>query len=104
MEVIYLGMRLTPEQVAAAALQEDPDVVGISILSGAHMRLLPRLTGLLQKSGLDDVLVIAGGTIPDNDVSKLEQAGIHGVFPLGASADQIAQFIRNRLEGVRRKG
>ena len=103
MEVIYLGMRLTPEQVAAAALQEDPDVVGISILSGAHMRLLPKLTGLLQESGLDDVLVIAGGTIPENDVSKLEQAGIHWVFPLGASADQIAQFIRSRLEGERQE-
>ena len=102
MEVIYLGMRLTPEQVAAAALQEDPDVVGISILSGAHMRLLPKLTGLLKKHGLDDVLVVVGGVIPDKDVPKLEKAGVHGIFSSTVSAEEIAQFIQGWAQS--RKG
>ena len=102
MEVIYLGMRLTPEQVAAAALQEDPDVVGISMLSGAHMRLLPRLTGLLKEHGLDDVLVVVGGVIPDKDVPKLEKAGVHGIFSSSVSAEEIAQFIKDWVQ--RRKG
>ena len=97
MEVIYLGMRLTPDQVAEAALQEDVEVVGISILSGAHMRLLPKLVKGLRDRGLDDVLVLAGGTIPEADVDALEKAGVHGVFRQGASVDDIAALIRDRL-------
>ncbi|CAN5550897.1 cobalamin B12-binding domain-containing protein [soil metagenome] len=100
MEVIYLGMRLTPEQVAEAALQEDVEVVGISILSGAHMRLLPKLVRGLRDRGMDDVLVLAGGTIPESDVEGLEEAGVHGVFRQGASVDDIAELIRSMLERV----
>ena len=97
MEVIYLGMRLTPEQVAEAALQEDVDVVGVSILSGAHMRLLPKLVVQLKERGLDDIVVLAGGTIPESDVAPLEKAGIHGVFRQGAGVDDIAALIKHRL-------
>jgi methylmalonyl-CoA mutase C-terminal domain/subunit len=98
MEVIYLGMRITPEQLAEAALQEDADVVGVSILSGAHMRLLPKLVQQLKARGMNDVIVLAGGTIPESDVEALEQAGVHGVFRQGASVDDVAALIRERLE------
>lgn len=97
MEVIYLGMRLTPEELAAAALQEDVDVVGVSILSGAHMRLLPKLVHALKARGMDDVLVLAGGTIPEADEAKLKDAGVHAVFRQSASVDAIAAFIRDNL-------
>src|SRR5213076_22264 len=79
-EVVYTGLRQTPEMIATAALQEDVDVVGLSILSGAHMTLLPRITRLLQERGLGDVLVTAGGIIPDDDIPALEAAGISHVF------------------------
>lgn len=104
MEVVYLGMRLMPEQVAAAALQEDVDVVGISILSGAHLRLLPKLTRLLQEQGMSDVLVMVGGTIPEKDVPKLEEAGVHWVFGLGAPAEEIAALIMDRLGVAEKSG
>lgn len=97
MEVIYLGMRLTPEQLAAAALQEDVDVVGVSILSGAHLRLLPKLVTALRARGMDDVLVLAGGTIPEADEAPLKEVGVHAVFRQSASVDTIATFIRNNL-------
>ena len=85
MEVVYMGMRVTPEQVAQTALQEDVDVVGISILSGAHMRLIPRLTKALQDREIaDDVLLIVGGTIPEDDVEPLQEMGVQGVFPVGS--------------------
>src|SRR5437773_12191370 len=80
MEVIYTGLRQTPEQVASAALQEDADVIGLSILSGAHNHIVPRLMELLKQKGLDDVLVLIGGIIPDADIPKLKMLGVKGVF------------------------
>lgn len=95
MEVIYLGMRATPDQVAQAALQEDVDVVGISILSGAHMRLLPRLTKALEVRGLlGQVLLLVGGTIPEQDVEPLQGIGVHGVFPVGTFTQTMVDFIK----------
>jgi methylmalonyl-CoA mutase C-terminal domain/subunit len=97
MEVIYTGLRQTPEMIAEAALQEDVNVVGLSVLSGAHMALLPRIAELLQQNGMDDVLLIAGGIIPDEDVPQLKQAGVHAVFGPGASTQAIADFIRSHV-------
>ncbi len=97
MEVIYTGLRQTPEMVAEAALQEDVDVVGLSVLSGAHMALLPRIVELLHGNDMDDVLVIAGGIIPDEDIAPLEQAGVRGVFGPGTSTDDIVKFIQDHV-------
>jgi methylmalonyl-CoA mutase, C-terminal domain len=97
MEVIYTGIRQTPEMIVEAALQEDVDVVGLSILSGAHMVLCPRITELLQAQGLEDVLVVVGGIIPDEDIPALQTAGVQGVFGPGASTHDIIQFIRERV-------
>jgi methylmalonyl-CoA mutase C-terminal domain/subunit len=94
MEVIYTGIRQTPEMIAEAALQEDVDVVGMSILSGAHMALFPKVMDLLRQGGLDDVLVVAGGIIPDEDVSALNEMGVQGIFGPGTPTDQIVAFIR----------
>ena len=100
MEVVYLGMRLTGEQVAAAAAEEDADVVGISLLSGAHLRLIPKLVDALKAQELHGrVLLVAGGTIPDKDVEPLRQMGVDGVFPVGTPMRSIADFIK---QGVRR--
>lgn len=104
MEVIYLGMRLTPEQVAAAALQEDVQVVGVSMLSGAQLKVLPKLARLLEEQGMKEVLLIAGGTIPEKDVPKLQQEGVDGVFGLGARPEEIAAFIKERLAGTEKRG
>ncbi|HEY7451539.1 MAG TPA: cobalamin B12-binding domain-containing protein [Candidatus Limnocylindria bacterium] len=93
-EVIYTGLRQTPEMVADAAEQEDVDVVGLSILSGAHMTLLPRIVELVRAKGLDDVLVAAGGIIPDADVAKLKAAGIAEVFGPGTTIGQVATYFR----------
>jgi methylmalonyl-CoA mutase C-terminal domain/subunit len=93
-EVIYTGLRQTPEMIADAAEQEDVDVVGLSILSGAHMTLLPRVAELCRTRGLDDVLIAAGGIIPDADVDKLKEAGIAEVFGPGTSIGQIAGYLR----------
>ncbi len=93
MEVIYTGLRQTPEQIVAAALQEDADVVGLSILSGAHMQICPRVMELLREKGLDDVLVLVGGIIPDVDVEKLRAAGVKGVFLPGTPMAEIVAFI-----------
>jgi methylmalonyl-CoA mutase C-terminal domain/subunit len=93
MEVIYTGLRQTPEQIASAALQEDADVVGLSILSGAHMHICPRVLALLRERGLDDVLVVVGGIIPDVDVAKLKEAGVAGVFLPGTAMQDIVDFI-----------
>jgi methylmalonyl-CoA mutase C-terminal domain/subunit len=93
-EVVYTGLRQTPEMVVTAALQEDVDVVGLSILSGAHMTLLPRICGLMKERGLDDVLVTAGGIIPDDDVPALHEAGVAAVFGPGTTIRQVAEFIR----------
>ena len=93
MEVIYTGLRQTPEQVVAAALQEDADVIGLSILSGAHNHIAPRLMELLKAKGLDDVLVLIGGIIPDVDVPKLKQIGVKGIFLPGTPMQDIIDFI-----------
>jgi methylmalonyl-CoA mutase, C-terminal domain len=93
MEVIYTGLRQTPEQIVTAALQEDADVIGLSILSGAHNYIAPRLMELLEEKGLDDVLVVGGGIIPDIDVPKLKAIGVKGVFPPGTPMQEIIDFI-----------
>ena len=93
-EVVYTGLRQTPEMVATAALQEDVDVVGLSILSGAHMTLVPRITKLLTEAGLDDVLVTVGGIIPDDDVQALRDAGVAAVFGPGTTIATVADFLR----------
>jgi methylmalonyl-CoA mutase, C-terminal domain len=93
MEVIYTGLRQTPEQIASAALQEDADVVGLSILSGAHNHIVPRLMQLLNEKGLDDVLVVIGGIIPDVDIPKLKEIGVKGVFLPGTAMQDIIDFI-----------
>jgi methylmalonyl-CoA mutase, C-terminal domain len=99
-EVIYTGLRQTPEQVVNAALQEDADVIGLSVLSGAHMTLCPRIMELMKKEGLDDVLVLVGGIIPDQDIPALKKSGIAAVFQPGASTEEIIAYVRNH---VRRK-
>ena len=93
MEVIYTGLRQTPEQIAAAALQEDADVVGLSILSGAHNHIAPQLMKLLKQKGLDDVLVVIGGIIPDVDVPSLKELGVKGIFLPGTPMQEIVDFI-----------
>jgi methylmalonyl-CoA mutase C-terminal domain/subunit len=101
MEVIYTGLRQTPEQIVAAALQEDADVIGLSILSGAHLHICPRVMELLRGKGLDDVLVVVGGIIPDVDIPKLQEIGITGVFLPGTPMQAIVDFItRHARPGV----
>jgi methylmalonyl-CoA mutase C-terminal domain/subunit len=93
-EVVYTGLRQTPEMIVTAALQEDVDAVGLSILSGAHMTLLPRVCALLRERGMDDVLVTAGGIIPDEDVPALKEAGVAAVFGPGTTIATVADFLR----------
>src|ERR1041385_6555498 len=95
MEVIYTGLRQTPEMIAAAALQEDADVIGLSILSGAHNHIAPRLMQLLKEKGLDDVLVVIGGIIPDVDIPKLKAIGVKGIFLPGTPMQDIITFINS---------
>ena len=97
MEVIYTGIRQTPEMIAEAALQEDVDVVGLSILSGAHMALCPRVVELLQAQDMADVVVLVGGIIPDDDVAPLKALGVKGVFGPGTSTGEIVAFIRSQV-------
>ena len=97
MEVIYTGLRQTPEQIVNAALQEDVDAVGLSILSGAHMHLFPRIVSLLREMKLEDILVFAGGIIPDPDTAKLKEIGIAEVFPPGSSLREIVDFVRTHV-------
>jgi methylmalonyl-CoA mutase, C-terminal domain len=97
MEVIYTGLRQTPEMIANAALQEDVQVIGLSILSGAHNAIVPRLLELLREKNMMDVVVLVGGTIPDEDAAALKHLGVAEVFQPGASLDRIAEFIRNRV-------
>jgi methylmalonyl-CoA mutase C-terminal domain/subunit len=94
MEVIYTGLHQTPEQIAETVIQEDADAVGLSILSGAHMTLVPKVVELLAAQGVDDVLVTVGGTIPAEDVPELEKLGVAAVFTPGSSTDDIVEFIR----------
>ncbi len=104
MEVIYTGIRQTPEMIAEAALQEDVDVVGLSILSGAHLELIPLVAENLRKRGKGDALIVAGGIIPDEDLPALKKAGVHGVFGPGASTQTIIDFIRKAVAESRAAG
>lgn len=98
MDIVYLGMRLTGEQIAAAAAEEDADVVGVSILSGAHLRLIPKVIEALTLQEIKNrVILIVGGTIPTNDVELLKKMGVDGVFPVGASIDSITNFIKQSV-------
>ncbi len=96
MEVIYTGLHQTPEQIAETVIQEDADAVGLSILSGAHMTLVPKVVELLRAQGVDDVLVTVGGTIPADDIPELKELGVAEVFTPGAGTDDIVEFIRGR--------
>lgn len=98
MEVIYTGLRQTPEQIVAAALQEDADVIGLSILSGAHNHVCPRVMALLRERGMDDVLVVLGGIIPDQDVPALNALGIHGIFLPGTPMQAIIDYISAHVQ------
>jgi methylmalonyl-CoA mutase C-terminal domain/subunit len=97
MEVIYTGLHQTPEQIAETVIQEDADAVGLSILSGAHMTLVPRVTELLKEKGAQDVVVIAGGTIPGDDIAELKKAGVAEIFTPGASTQEIIEFVRGAV-------
>ena len=99
MEVIYLGLRVTPEQIVEATIQEDANVVGLSCLSGAHMSLFPRTMELLRKKGPKDLVVVAGGIIPEKDIPQLKNAGIAEVFGPGTSIETIAKFITTKTGG-----
>ena len=96
MEVIYTGLRQTPEMIASAAVQEDVDVIGLSILSGAHNTLVPQLLDLLKQKGMSDVTVLLGGTIPEADIAGLKKAGVAGIFLPGTSTQNIVEFVRER--------
>lgn len=98
MEVIYTGIRQTPEAIAHAALQEDVDVIGLSILSGAHLTIFPRIIELLEEYGMDDVILLAGGIIPDDDVDALREMGVQGIFTPGTSTQEIVAYIHEALE------
>jgi len=101
MEVIYTGLRQTPEMIVSASLQEDVDVIGLSILSGAHNAIVPRVRELLKQNKMDDVLLIIGGIIPDEDFPKMKEAGVSGIFQPGTAMDEIVEFIR---KNVRQRG
>ena len=98
MEVIYTGLRQTPEMIVNAALQEDVDVIGLSILSGAHNAIVPRVAELLKQNGVDDVLLVIGGTIPQQDIPFLKEHGVDGIFGPGTAMDDIVQFIRGNVK------
>ena len=97
MEVIYTGLRQTPEMIVNAALQEDVHVIGLSILSGAHNAIVPRVLNLMQQNKMNDVLVVLGGIIPDQDVDALKKAGVAAIFQPGTAMDEIIQFIRSNV-------
>jgi methylmalonyl-CoA mutase C-terminal domain/subunit len=98
MEVIYTGLRQTPEMIVQAAIQEDVDVIGVSILSGAHMTIFPKIIKLMKEKGLDDVLLIAGGIIPDEDIPKLKEMGVAEIFTPGTLTTEIVSFIKEWFE------
>ncbi len=97
-EVIYTGLRQTPEMIVSAAIQEDVDAIGLSCLSGAHMHLFPKVMELLKAKGVDDILVFGGGTIPDEDISKLKACGVAEVYTPGASTQDAIAFVRENLK------
>jgi methylmalonyl-CoA mutase C-terminal domain/subunit len=98
MEVIYTGLHQTPEQIAETVIQEDADAIGLSILSGAHMTLVPRVVELLHEQGVDDVVITVGGTIPADDVPELKKLGVAEVFTPGSSTDEIVDFVRGAVK------
>ncbi|MDW7679486.1 MAG: cobalamin B12-binding domain-containing protein [bacterium] len=98
MEVIYTGIRQTPEAIVNTVIQEDAEVLGVSILSGAHNHLLPKIVEQLREHGVDDVLIVAGGVIPEEDIPKLKQIGIAAIFTPGTSLQQVVEFIRKNLK------
>lgn len=98
MEVIYTGLRQTPEMIVDAALQEDVQVIGLSILSGAHNAIAPRVMELLRERQMEDVIVVIGGTVPDDDAERLKKAGVAAVFQPGASLEEIVRFIRSAVK------
>lgn len=98
MEVIYTGLRQTPEQIVSAAVQEDVDIVGLSILSGAHMTIFPRVRHLMKQKGLDDVLLFGGGIIPEEDIPRLKQEGVSEIFLPGTSTEDIINFIQKNVK------
>lgn len=100
MEVIYTGLRQTPEMIVNAALQEDVQVIGLSILSGAHNAIVPRVMDLLKQNKMDDVLLIVGGIIPDQDIDALKKAGVAAIFQPGTSMDEIVKFIRGNARST----
>ena len=97
MEVIYTGLHQTPEQIVETVIQEDADAIGLSILSGAHLTLVPRVADLLQRQGIEDVVIIVGGTIPGDDIAELKRIGVSGVFTPGATTQQIIRFIEGSV-------
>jgi methylmalonyl-CoA mutase C-terminal domain/subunit len=97
MEVIYTGLHQTPDQIVETAIQEDADAVGISILSGAHMTLVPRILELLQENGAEDVVIVVGGTIPEDDADELRKLGVAGVFGPGAPTGEIVEFLKGAV-------
>jgi len=101
MEVIYTGLHQTPDQIVETAIQEDADAVGLSILSGAHMTLVPRVIEGLHGQGADDVLVLVGGTIPDDEASALKEGGVAEVFTPGAATGTIVEFLRERIKELK---
>jgi len=103
MEVIYTGIRQTPEMIVEAAIQEDVDAILMSILSGAHMALFHKVMDLLKKEGVDDILVAAGGILPDEDIPAIKEMGIKGCFGPGTSTDEIIEFVRNNIQADRLK-
>ena len=98
MEVIYTGLRQTPEMIVTAALQEDVDVIGLSILSGAHNAIVPRVTELMRSHKMDDVVLVIGGIIPDEDIAGMKKAGVAGIFIPGTPMDEIVQFIKKNAK------
>jgi methylmalonyl-CoA mutase C-terminal domain/subunit len=101
MEVIYTGLHQTPEQIVATVIQEDADAVGLSILSGAHMTLVPRIVELLREEGVEDVVVTVGGTIPSDDIPELRELGVAAVFTPGAPTSDIIDFIKSAVSEIR---
>ena len=101
MEVIYTGIRQTPEMIVEAAIQEDVDAILMSILSGAHMTLFPKVMELLKKEGVDDMLVVAGGILPDEDLPAIKEMGIKGCFGPGTSMEEISEFVRSNVQADR---
>lgn len=101
MEVIYTGLRQTPEQIVQAALQEDVDVIGCSILSGAHNYVMPRLMELIRENKMEDVLVFMGGIVPTQDIPKMKEIGVSGIFLPGSSLEEIATFVRQNVKNKR---